>query len=108
MKEICIPISHFGDEEIAEVIVKVGNNEEKFHFRVESFPWKTTDQDELNEEEYLTESLRRIYGLKRAIQNYDKQWELIQIFTPAEDATHIHVLYRKKKGKTHQQNQLIS
>ncbi len=108
MKEICIPISHFSGDQIAEVLVKIGNREEKYHFRVESFPWNTNENQALDEETYLTESLKRIYGLKRAIQNYDKCWELIQIFTPEENTTHIHVLYRIKKEQEHQLNQRIS
>jgi len=46
----------------------------------------------------ITQSLARISRLKKAIQNYDKSWELIQIFTPADHASYIQVLYRKKKN----------
>jgi hypothetical protein len=108
MKEICIPVSHFLDDEIAEVTVKIGDREENYHFRVESFPWKSEAHTHESEDEYLTKSLKRIYKLKQAIESYDRQWELIQIFTPDEHATHIQVLYRKKKEYKQQSNQLIS
>ena len=44
----------------------------------------------------VSASLARIYRLKRSIESYDKNWELIQIFTPNENAQHIQVLYRKR------------
>jgi len=54
-------------------------------------------QDELSiADDDVSASLARIYRLKRSIESYDKDWELIQIFTPSENAQHIQVLYRKK------------
>lgn len=106
MKEICIPISRFKEDEIAEVTVKIGDRKENFHFRVESFPWKTGGNEPVNEDEYVIESLKRIYRLKKVLKEYDSQWELIQIFTPSENADHIQVLYRKKN--INQQNQQAS
>jgi hypothetical protein len=95
MKEICIPIPFLKNNEIAEVDVKVGGQQLQYNFRLESFPW-----EEKNEFSSLTDplelSLARIYKLKSAIEGYDKDWELIQIFNPDEHADHIHVLYRKK------------
>lgn len=93
MKEICIPITHFGEDDIAEVQVTVGGKKYNYNFRVESFPWEVKDED-LDDE--MTKSLARIALLKKSINSYDDGWELIQIFTPSENATHIQVLYRKK------------
>jgi hypothetical protein len=95
MREICIPIPNLRNSEIAEVEVSLAGQKIKYNFRVESFPW------ELNQEfssliDPLEKSLARIYTLKSAIEGYDKEWELIQIFNPDEHADHIHVLYRKK------------
>jgi hypothetical protein len=94
MKEICIPIPYLKDQDIAEVVVSIAGKKIKYNFRVESFLWEAN-----NEFSYLSDplerSLARIYRLKNAIEGYDKDWELIQIFNPDEHADHIHVLYRK-------------
>lgn len=95
LKDLCIPIPGFGENEIAELHLKVGDKKISYDFRVESFPWDIND--ELNgENDELTASLARISRLKKAIEGYDKTWELIQIFTPASDSKFIQVLYRKK------------
>jgi hypothetical protein len=97
MKDLCIPIPGFGENEIAELHLKVGDQKISYDFRVESFPWDIDDELNGNSDE-ITQSLARISRLKSAIQNYDKSWELIQIFTPADHASYIQVLYRKKKN----------
>jgi hypothetical protein len=95
MKEICIPIPFLKDSEVAEVEVTVAGKKIRVDFRVESFPWEAENEfSSLTDP--LEKSLARIYKLKSAIENYDKAWELIQIFNPDEHADHIHVLYRKK------------
>jgi hypothetical protein len=95
MKEICIPIPYLREQEIADVEVTLAGRKIKYSFRVESFPWETGDEfSSLTDP--LERSLARIYKLKGAIEGYDKEWELIQIFNPDEHADHIHVLYRKK------------
>jgi len=95
MKEICIPIPFLKDQEIADVQVSFGDQMLRYNFRVESFAW-----EENNEFSTITDplekSLARIYKLKSAIEHYDKEWELLQIFNPDEHADHIHVLFRKK------------
>jgi hypothetical protein len=98
MKEICIPIPYLKEQEIADVEVTIAGQKLRYSFRVESFPWE--DKDEFAAlTDPLEKSLARIYKLKSAIENYDKDWELIQIFNPDEHADHIHVLYRKKLKK---------
>jgi hypothetical protein len=95
MKEICIPIPYLKDQEIAEVVVSVSGKKIKYDFRVESFLWEA-DNEFSSLSDPLERSLARIYRLKSAIEGYDKDWELIQIFNPEEHADHIHVLYRKR------------
>jgi hypothetical protein len=96
MNELCIPVPHFKENEIAEVTVKIKGLAYNYNFRVESFSWEVND--ELSKLTHPVEkSLARILRLKTAIENYDKNWELIQIFNPPEHADHIHVLYRKKQ-----------
>jgi len=95
LKDLCIPIPGFGENEIAELHLKVGDRKISYDFRVESFPWDI--EDELNgNNDTLSTSLARISRLKASIENYDKAWELIQIFTPADKSKFIQVLYRKR------------
>lgn len=99
MKDLCIPIPDFGDHEIADIELSLGENKVRFNFRVVSFLWDDVDGLAGDMDE-LSLSLARITRLKKDIESYDKNWELIQIFTPAENASHIQVLYRKKKQLT--------
>ena len=95
MKDLCVPIPNFGDNEIADIELRVGDKKISYSFRVESFAWQI--EDELSvENDDVSASLARIYRLKKAIEGYDKKWELIQIFTPGDNATNIQVLYRRR------------
>ena len=97
MKDLCVPVSHFGEDEIAEIRLTIGGRKSTYNFRVESFPWEVQDElSRFNDE--ISLSLARIERLKNAIKNYDPAWELIQIFTPAENSRFIQVLYRKRKS----------
>jgi hypothetical protein len=95
MKDLCVPIPNFGDNEIADIELRVGDKKISYSFRVESFAWQIEDELSVANDDVST-SLARIYRLKKAIEGYDKKWELIQIFTPGDDATHIQVLYRRR------------
>jgi len=96
MKDLCVPIPRFGEDQTASIMLKVGDQEIEYSFRVESFPWDVND--ELTEEnDEVHNSLARITRLKKAIENYDKEWELMQIYTPLENAKYIQVLYRRRK-----------
>jgi hypothetical protein len=96
MKDLCVPIPGFGDSQHAELTLKVGEKQQTINYRVESFPWDS-EHDHFPEDDNVSVSLARIERLKKAIKNYDLDWELIQIFTPSENAKSIQVLYRKKK-----------
>ena len=95
MRELCIPIPGFNSDQTAEIKLNIGKEEISYDFRVISFPWDVKDELSIEEDE-LSKSLARITRLKTAINEYSKEWELIQIFNPAEDASFIQVLYRKK------------
>lgn len=95
MKDLCVPIPHFGEDEIADIDLRVGDQKISYSFRVESFPWEVEDELSIADDD-VSASLARIYRLKRAIEGYDKDWELIQIYTPLENARYIQVLYRKR------------
>jgi hypothetical protein len=85
MTDICIPISHLDDNQIADVMISVGGENLKYSFRVEAFPWNS-----------LASSADRIAVLKEMIERYDSSWELIQIYSPGPSSRNIHVLFRKK------------
>lgn len=96
MKDLCIPIPSLKDNQIAELEVTVGQEKLKYEFRVESFVWETEDDLVNLTSDHLSRSLARITRLKNSIETYDRNWELIQIFTPAENSRFIQVLYRKR------------
>ena len=92
MKDLTIPIPNFLEEQIAEVEVKINGKKRKYNFRVESFPW--IDKAE-NSQSDAAVSLR-IKNLQEQLENYDSNWELIQIFTPRQGAKNIQVLFRQR------------
>ncbi|MBN1989305.1 MAG: hypothetical protein JW783_07920 [Bacteroidales bacterium] len=97
MREICIPIANFGEDEIADVTLTVGGRKVSYSFRVESFPWTFPGEVPISDtDEGGHATLAQIIALRIAIEQYDKGWELVQIYTPPRGASHIQVLYRKK------------
>ncbi len=96
MNELCVPVSGITENDVAEVTVSIKGKKIKYEFRIESFPWET-EETLSDTKDPLAISLGKIYRLKLAIESYDKNWELIQIFNPTEGSDHVHVLYRKKQ-----------
>ena len=97
MKELCVPVPNFRDNQVAEIDLKVNGDRITYNFRVESFLWDVDDELVAKNSDAVTRSLARITRLRESINKYDKEWELIQIFTPDENARYIQVLYRKRK-----------
>lgn len=97
MKDLCVPIPNFGEDEIADIELRVGDKKISYSFRVESFPWEVEDELSVADDD-ISASLARIYRLKKSIEGYDENWEIIQIFTPNDNARHIQVLYRKRNS----------
>ena len=96
MHDICVPIPHFSDNEIAEVEVKIGDKRSSFNFRVESFKWEMSDSKTSELTPLPLEE--KINHLRHNIESYDKSWELVQIFTPTQGSKYIHVLFRQRKA----------
>lgn len=94
MKDVTIPLPHFLEEQFAEVEVKINGKKRRFNFRIESFPWEF---DPLYEHDPNSQITAKIERLKQNIESYDKSWELIQIFAPAENAKRIQVLFRHRE-----------
>jgi hypothetical protein len=96
MREISLPLPILKDDEIVEIVLTAGKSGKLEEFRYEAFPWDVpAELSECKDETSL--SLARISRLKKAIESYDKSWELIQIFAPLERSGVIRVLYRKRK-----------
>lgn len=94
MKDICIPIPKFEENQIAEVEVTVNGKKKKFNFRVESFVWDPVEQgSDQNVDISLVE--KKISKLRESIESYDKNWQLVQIYTPTPGSEYIQVLFRQ-------------
>lgn len=92
MKDLTIPMPNFLEEQIAEVEVKINGKKRKYNFRVESFPWEENIELKANQDVVSS----KIENLRKELENYSKEWELIQIFTPRETAKNIQVLFRQR------------
>ncbi|HUI29626.1 MAG TPA: hypothetical protein VLX91_05380 [Candidatus Acidoferrales bacterium] len=77
MKEVSIPLPDFVDKQIAEIEVKINGKKRQYNFRVEAFRWEPDDNEWTVDE--------KIKLLQSELANYDKSWELIQIFKPKEN-----------------------
>ena len=93
MKEISIPLPDFLDKQIAEIEVKINGKKRQFNYRIESFRWEP-DNEQLTVE-------GKIKMLQNELENYDKSWELIQIFKPKDDSKFIQALFRQKEQQQH-------
>ncbi len=89
MKDVSIPLPDFVDRQIAEIEVKINGKKRQYNFRVESFRWEPDD------EEWSVDD--KIKLLQTELANYDKSWELIQIFRPKENSRFIQVLYGQRQ-----------
>ncbi len=98
MRDLSIPIPNLKENQIAKLEVTVGEEKLKYEFRIESFTWETDDDLPSQSSDHVSRSLARITRLKHAIESYDRNWELIQIYNPAENSKFIQVLYRKRKS----------
>ena len=97
MKDLCVPIPDFKEDQIADVEITTGGKKFKYNFRVESFPWDVEDELSVADDN-ISRSLARIARLKQSIESYDSGWQLIQIFNPSENSKHIQVLYRRTES----------
>lgn len=95
MKQVNLPLPPVEENEPVEINVLIGERKEEVKYKIESFLWDV--EDELSKVKDSTSvSLARIARLKKSIENYDKSWELLQIFAPLENSQYIRVLYRKR------------
>lgn len=93
MPEISIPIPSFKENQIAEVELTINGKKKKYNFRIESFHWISEKNKPDNP---IDATGVRISKLKSFIEDYDKDWEIVQIYAPPEGSEYIQVLFRKK------------
>jgi len=94
MRQISLPLPRLDDDDLIEIEVRSGKKGELTHFRIEPFLWEE-DTDVSQENDLSGLSFKRISRLKKAIESYDKSWELIQIFAPLKNSRYVKILYRK-------------
>ena len=87
-----MPVPDLTNGDQADIELRISGGKIIYNFRLASFAWESAD-DVKNST--IPEDLK-INRLKKAIEEYDKGWELIQIYPPAKDLKTIQVLYRKK------------
>jgi hypothetical protein len=87
-KIYCFCGNSYLEKQIAEIEVKINGKKRQYNFRVESFRW------EPDEEIWPVEE--KLNKFRESLNNYDKSWQLIQIFKPGDDSKFVQVLYRQK------------
>jgi hypothetical protein len=97
MRDICLPLREVENDQPVEVIVNVAGESRKYNFKVETFDWSITDA-ELADHPYDPYTLR-IQKLREAIEKYDKNWEVIQIFDPGKHSNFVQALFRLREKK---------
>ncbi len=95
MNDICVPIPRIPEAKHAEVAVTVEGKVKAYNFRVEAFSWQP-DENLSNTAEFLQIKTDRIDSLKRSIEGYDKNWEVVQIYNPGPRDQYVNVLFRQK------------
>ncbi|MFQ5629614.1 MAG: hypothetical protein ACE5I1_12695 [bacterium] len=94
MNDVCIPIPRIEAEQVAEVEVSVNGEKRKFSYRLEAFEWGLIPQ------KADTPVNTRINHLRSSIESYNQGWELVQIYNPRPNDSHIHVLFRQRGHAT--------
>lgn len=94
MHDICIPLPRFALAKSASVEVKVEGEPQRYNFRLVSFPW---EQEHVQAHDEIRPRRKvRFRNFKSMVENYDKSWELVQIYQPKPSAETIQVLFRQK------------
>lgn len=90
MEDICIPVPDITGGTNAEITVQLPNNKGVIKYRLEAFICgeDSGKKESSNEEVFST--------LKNFVDNYDKSWELIQLFAPIGKEKNVKVLYKMR------------
>lgn len=84
MREIVIVIPEIDIEQNVEIDVRVNGRKKTLKYRVELLRWEGDQTDD------------RVTVLKHKINDYDKDWDLVEIGAPGEND--IPIMFRKKSN----------
>ena len=84
MREICIQVPAFRENETVDVEVTVNGKKQHLNYRVENFDWSASDSVTQN----------KIEKLRELITGYDSGWDLVQIGIPDGDV--VPVMFRRR------------
>ena len=84
MKEVVILIPDVDIEQNIEIDVRINGRKKTLQYRVELLSWEGDD----------SKSIDRVKIIKHKIEEYDKDWELVEIGAPTDD--NIPLMFRKK------------
>ncbi len=87
MREVVLSIPTLEAEQNLEIDVRINGKKRTLKYRVEIVHWKGSEPS----------SEEKVTVIRHAINDYDKNWELIQIGAPDEDK--IPLMFRKKSVK---------
>ena len=82
MKEVVILIPDVDKEQNVEIDVRINGRKKTLQYRVELLSWEGNDIED------------RVTVLKHKINDYDKDWELVEIGAPSDKD--IPIMFRKK------------
>lgn len=85
MREVVLSIPTLEAEQNIEIDVRINGRKQTIKYRVEIVNWEGSNSD----------SEQKVKVLKHVINDYDEDWELVQIGSPTED--NIPLMFRKKK-----------
>lgn len=84
MPSISINLPTIEADQQVEVEVKINGRKKTYHYRVEIFAWEAC----------IEPPLERAQCLKRIIDGYDKNWQLIQIGAASEKT--VPIMFKQK------------
>jgi len=84
MREVVILIPNVDAEQNIEIDVRINGRKKTMQYRVELLSWEGDN----------AESADRVKTIKHKVEEYDKDWELVEIGAPTDD--NIPMMFRKK------------
>jgi hypothetical protein len=86
MREIVILIPELDVEQNVEIDVRINGRKKTLKYRVELLRWEGDDAE------------NRVTTLKHTIDDYDKNWDLVEIGAPSK--TEIPIIFRQRNADT--------
>ncbi len=86
MREIVIVVPDIEPEQNIEIDVRINGRKRTIKYRVELMNWEGDNSGNSD----------RVTVLKHRLDEYDKDWELVEIGAPTD--SHIPLMFRKKNG----------